>query len=78
MRYNYPISSQELLDHVDQVYDMQLYILGHPGASGALSGVLNNIESSGVTIFSSGIQVFDDLNCYIGKNQYILNQINRK
>jgi len=71
MRYNYPISSQELLDNVDQIYEMQLYVLGTSGVSNIYSGVYNIIEGSGINTFSSGYIEFESLSPYIGKANYI-------
>lgn len=75
MRYNYPISSQEFLDTVDQIYEMQLYVLGY--ASGVIiqSGIYDGIDASGEAIFSSGYSSFRDILPNIGKINYIEDQM---
>ena len=76
MRSNYPISSQELKDELDSIYEKQLYILGYSNTSGIIySGVYDIIESSGISIFSSGYNYFEDLNPYLGKADYIVKNI---
>jgi hypothetical protein len=75
MRYNYPISSKQLKDTINEIYESQLYILGYADSSGVFtnSGICDLIDASGTTIFSSGYVVFEDLNPYIGKSNYFIN-----
>lgn len=80
MRYNYPISSREIKDKIDEIYDMQLYILGYTDPSGLVnySGICQNIDASGIVIFSSGIDQFATYNPYFGKTNYIINNIHKR
>lgn len=72
MRNNYPISSQELKDEIDQIYEMQLRILSYSNTSGvSITGIYDIIEASGVNIFASGYESIQDLNPYLGKIDYI-------
>lgn len=77
MRYKYPISSQEIRDTIDQIYEMQLYILGNSDSSGNIiySGIYTKIEGSGIAIFASGYSDFEDLNPYIGKINYLTKNV---
>lgn len=72
MRNNYSISSQELKDDIDQIYEMQMKMLTYSNTSGILiSGVYDIIEASGISIFASGYNNLQDLNPYFGKINYV-------
>lgn len=79
MRYRYPISSKEILDQVNHIYDMQYYILSYPNSSGTIvsNGIYDTIEASGASIFSSGVTKFSTLYKDISNLDYIKSNLIR-
>lgn len=76
MRYNYPISSQEFFDEINNVYEMQLFILGYASPTGIIcTGIYDIIDASGVNTFASGYTDITSLSAYCGKIDYINNSI---
>lgn len=60
MRYRHPVSSEELVDDLRQIYENSVHLLGFVDASGVLqsSGIYDAIEASGDAILS---QLFNNM-----------------